>query len=225
MKRFSPHFEILPPSQRGLWEELSPLKELGFVLYGGTAAALQLGHRQSIDFDFFNHRPLDRDRLRARLPLFREGELVQDMENTLEVITKEGVKVSFFGGIAFGRVGTPLLSSDGVLAVASLDDIMATKLKVIHQRTEAKDYQDIAAMIRAGVTIETGMAAAEKMYAPNFSPQIALRALVYFEGGDLTRLSVEDRKQLIRAAAAVRSLPEVRIQPFLCADSNLPDSD
>ena len=53
MNSFQPNLEILPKSQQQLWQQLKPVSELGFVLYGGTAIALQLGHRQSIDFDFF----------------------------------------------------------------------------------------------------------------------------------------------------------------------------
>ena len=53
MARFKPHLEILPPAQQRLWPELRPAAELGFALYGGTAIALRLGHRTSVDFDFF----------------------------------------------------------------------------------------------------------------------------------------------------------------------------
>lgn len=45
------------------------------------------------------------------------------------------------------RMGEPSLTEDGVLQVASFDDLMATKLKVLLQRAEARDYRDIAAMI------------------------------------------------------------------------------
>ena len=55
MKIFEPSFDILPESQKALWLDLSPCKDLGFVLYGGTAIALQIGHRASIYFDFFSH--------------------------------------------------------------------------------------------------------------------------------------------------------------------------
>lgn len=47
-----PKLEILPPSQLKLWPLLSQIPK-NFILYEGTAVALQLGHRESIDFDFF----------------------------------------------------------------------------------------------------------------------------------------------------------------------------
>ena len=60
MTTFEPRLDILPAAQRKLWPELKPVQQQGFVLYGGTAIALRLGHRQSVDFDFFSSRPSTR---------------------------------------------------------------------------------------------------------------------------------------------------------------------
>ena len=46
------YLTILPSAQRRLWDELRDVPET-FILYGGTAIALQIGHRHSVDFDFF----------------------------------------------------------------------------------------------------------------------------------------------------------------------------
>lgn len=54
----SPRVDILPACQRQLWPELASVPR-SFVLYGGTALALRLGHRQSVDFNFFQSSPLD----------------------------------------------------------------------------------------------------------------------------------------------------------------------
>ena len=56
---FKPCTSILPRAQQQLWPELSATVAMGFVLYGGTAIALRLGHRPSVDFDFFSERPLE----------------------------------------------------------------------------------------------------------------------------------------------------------------------
>lgn len=218
MDTFTPLLEILPAAQRQLWSELRRVQTLGFVLYGGTAIALRLGHRQSVDFDFFSSRPLDRVALRQALPFLQKSEVRQDSRNTFEVATASGVKVSFFGGLDFGRVDRPEQTHDGVLSVASLTDLMATKLKVILQRSEAKDYQDIAAMVRAGVRVERGLAAAEQMFKPTFAPAESLKALVYFEGGDMRRVPTADRETLIAATRSVKALPEVKIEPDLSGE-------
>ena len=102
------HLEVLPPSQRAIWD--GPLGALpaGWVLYGGTAIALHLGHRSSIDFDFFSADALDRVALRRSCSALAGAETLQDEPDTLTVVVEqagEPVKLSFLGGIDFGRVG------------------------------------------------------------------------------------------------------------------------
>lgn len=212
-----PRLETLPPAQRSMWPELHRAADLGLVLYGGTAIALRLGHRPSVDFDFFSSEALDREGLSAAFPFLRAATVLQDRPNTLTIlVSREGeqgghVQVSFFGGIGFGRVGQPDLTEDGHLLVASLDDLMATKLKVLLQRVESKDYRDVDAMIRAGASLPRGLAAARELFGPAFQPSECLKALAYFEGGDLEILASETRAFLISAAAAVRDLPAVPV--------------
>lgn len=214
---FKPHMEILPPAQQRLWPQLGTSADLGFVLYGGTAIGLRLGHRPSADFDFFSEKPLDREAIQAAFPFVAGSTAVQDERNALGVLVPCGdpahshVKVSFFGTIGMGRVGQPDLTADGVLLVASLDDLMATKVKVVLQRAEAKDYRDIAAMIEAGVSLPRGLAAARAIFGPNFQPSESLKALVYFADGDLQTLSKGEKNTLVKAVSAVRELPEVVI--------------
>lgn len=215
MDTFKPRLDILPAAQRQLLPELRPVQQHGYVLYGGTAIALRLGHRQSVDFDFFSSRPVNRDALRQALPFLKQSTVLQDSHNTFTVMTASKVKVSFFGGLNFGRAGQPQHTPDGFLRVASPTDLMATKLKVILQRSEAKDYQDIAAMVRAGTRVDTGLAAAEKMFKPTFPPAESLKAMVYFQGGDMARLSAADRLVLTEAARNVKVLPAVTIEPDL----------
>ena len=141
MTRFPPRLDILPPGQKALWNDLHDIKELGWVLYGGTAIALRLGHRASVDFDFFSDRLLDRASLDGVCHVLAGALVLQERADTLTLLVQmagAGIKVSFFGGIGFGRVGTPELTTDGVAAVASADDLLAHKLKVLLQRVEAK---------------------------------------------------------------------------------------
>ena len=58
MKTFEPRFDVLPQEQKALWPELRAVPP-AFVLYGGTALALRLGHRVSVDFDFFSSEPFE----------------------------------------------------------------------------------------------------------------------------------------------------------------------
>ena len=138
-----PILTALPDEQRRLWTELADVPD-SFVLYGGTALALRLGHRSSVDFGFFSSASLDHDALFS-IPFVAHAEVLQREPTALTMsVTMNGepVKVSFFGTIDIGRVGDPDQTEDQVLWVASLLDLFGTKLKVLLQRIAARDYLD-----------------------------------------------------------------------------------
>ena len=210
MNGFEPHWDGLPNPQRAIVPQLAPTLKLGLVLYGGTAVALRLGHRTSIDFDFFTQNAIDADEIGREFAFIRESQVIQQQRDTLTVLApSQGgtVKISFFGDIGFGRVGSPDVTRDPKIKVASLEDLLATKLKVLLQRVESKDYRDIVAILRHGISLETGLAAAASMYFPNFQPSEAMKALTYFEGGDLVALSPSERDYLTRVVSRIKSIP------------------
>lgn len=109
-RRFEPKLSILPAAQREIWPLLVPAPRLQFVLYGGTAVALQLGHRESLDFDFFRSAPLDKDEIRTEFGFIKSAAILQDAPDTLVVLAdmpSGSVKVSF-GHIRFGRITDPM---------------------------------------------------------------------------------------------------------------------
>jgi hypothetical protein len=202
-----PRLSILPAAQQKIWPALRAVTDLDFVLYGGTAIALRLGHRISVDFDFFTVGDFDPFTLRGQLPFLESAGALQSEPQTLTVSLPvqgeiEAVKLSFFGGIGFADAERADMTDDGVAKVASLIDLMATKLVVLQKRVEAKDYQDIAAMLRAGVALTDGLTRAREMYGRAFQPSESLKAMVYFEGSDLADLSSADRTTLVGAARA-----------------------
>ena len=212
-KRFEARTDILPQAQKEIWPQLSPAQQASFVLYGGTAVALHLGHRVSVDFDFFRTEPLDKAQLNRMFAFVRDGRVIQDQPDTLVVMGSAPsgpVKVSFFGGMGIRHVNQPDHTSDSVLLVASLDDLLATKLKAILDRAEAKDYRDIAAMISAGTSLERALAAFAKMFKSD--PILPLKALGFFKDGDLPTLSQQDRKLLSAARDAVIDIPEIELR-------------
>ena len=119
------------------------------------------------------------------------------------------VKLSFFGTIDFGRVGDPELICEGQLRVASLLDLLASKFKVVLQRIELKDYLDIVEILRSGIELERGLGAARALSGSRFQPSECLKALVYFEGGDLEELGNEDRDYLVKSVSNVRELIKI----------------
>jgi hypothetical protein len=209
-QRLEPKLGVLPAAQKEIWASLAPAPQLNFVLYGGTAIALHLGHRESLDFDFFRSEPLDKDQIRAAFGFISGAAILHDAPDTLVVLAEMPsgpVKVSFFGGIGFGRVNDPLRTRDDILLVASLDDLMATKLKATQDRAEAKDYRDIAEMISAGVSLPVGLSAFRAMF--DGEPAQVLRALGFFGDGDLNTLGSVDQALLRNARDRVAQLPSV----------------
>lgn len=210
---FRPRLDILPEPQRQLWPELAALPK-DYVLYGGTAIALHLGHRDSIDFDFFISRSIDPRRLLEDLPILREARVTQLEPETLSVTVDRGgpIKLSFFGVPKLGRVRDPLATDDIGLPVADLLDLSGAKVSVVQVRAEAKDYIDIGAMLKAKLSLSQMLSAGLAMYGPTFTPQAALKSLCYFDEPNLTALPIT-LKDLLRAAVKgvdLAMLPDVQ---------------
>jgi len=220
---FSPRLDILPPPQRRLWNELADIPS-EFVLYGGTAVALHLGHRHSADFDFFGERPLDPNNLTLAIPFLAKATVTQREPNTLScVVDRDGpVKLSFFGLPSFRRLRLPSIAPDNHLRIASLFDLGGTKASVVQMRAEAKDYIDIDAMLLDGrIDLPTMLACARAIYGSQFNPQVTLKALSFFDDGDLRRLPQDLRERLARA---IRSVDLDRLPVVAACDRDLDDN-
>lgn len=208
------HLEILPPAQKILWPLLSEIPA-EFLLYGGTAIALQLGHRQSIDFDFFSAYPLNKNALLASLSFLEDARLVQPEINTLDcyVKTAEGaVKIQFLAGLdgKQGRVEEPLRCEDNGLRVATLRDLLATKLNTIQARAELKDYLDIAAILKTGISLEEGLGCSQAVFGKHFDPGTSLRALCSYRDGNLSETPEAMRTYLTQLAIRVNEIPTIQ---------------
>jgi hypothetical protein len=202
MAVFQPRLRVLPAAQRALWAELDATPER-FTLYGGTALALRLGHRRSVDFDFFSNSRFDPDALGRELPNLAAAERVQVTEQSLTCrVDRAGpVLVSFFGGLGLGRVAPRERAAGSKVMVASLLDLAGTTAAVIQRRAEARDYLDIDALLRHGLDLREILAAGSGVYGAQFNPLITLKALGYFD--DVPGLSAAVRNRLRKAVAAV----------------------
>ena len=202
---FAPRLDILPKPQRRLWDELAAVPP-EFVLYGGTAVALHLGHRQSADFDFFGNRPFDPAKLTASVPFLTAAMITQREPNTLSCTLNRGgvIKLSFFGVPGVPRLKSPLIAPDNGLQIASLLDLAGMKASVVQMRAEAKDYIDIDAILADGrIDLPAALAAAKAIYGQSFNPQATLKALTYFEDGTVKKIPQAMRDRLVRAVRAV----------------------
>ncbi len=228
----TPLLDVLPQAQRELWPRLNELPS-HFVLYGGKAIALHIGHRVSIDFDFFTDAALgetDKQNLLRDISWLAGADILQTDRNTLTVSLTQStpIKISFFGAIKTGCVSAPSKTDDHVICIASLDDLFAHKLKVIHDRGEGKDYQDIACMLLQGQSLARGLAAKEALFGPSVPPMVTLKALAYIDDiSEPWRLS-DDMK--IAISDAIKQLPDrwepasIFSQTISCMPPTLPSS-
>jgi Nucleotidyl transferase AbiEii toxin, Type IV TA system len=197
----TPRLDILPVSQRRLWPELAQTPD-HFTLYGGTAIALRLGHRQSVDFDFFSPKTFEPRVLLETVPYLSGAEVRKSAASDLTVTVDRGgpVQLSFFGNFDLGQVATPEYVEGPQFEIASLVDLAGMKAAVVTQRAEIKDYLDIHALLtRANISLATMLAAAIVIYGTEFIPLLSLKAISYYGDRSLAGLPADLRRDLIEA--------------------------
>jgi hypothetical protein len=205
----------LPPGQRRFWDGYAGRVPGHYVLYGGTAIALRLGHRPSIDFDFFSDVSLDEGELRRALPILDRATVLRRAPDTLAASVDEDdgpLRLSFFGGLRIGRVAEPDRPT-GAAAIAAPLDLLATKLKALHDRIEAKDYLDIEALLRSGVTLDEGIAAAMTLFGRTLNPLDTAKAVAWFRDSGLEDV-LPERTRTYLAVAAARFDPSTEPLPL-----------
>jgi len=195
---------ILSEAQAALWPRLGEIPE-PFVLYGGTALAMRLGHRESVDFDFFSAQSFSPTELLAELGWLGSVSINRSSPNNLEFTTARDVRFSFLGGMSIQCVAEPSSVEENGLVVASVYDLAGTKAKAILDRSEWKDYVDIATLLRNDHVLPDIIGYATAIFDPLFEfPAAAfLRSLVYFDEGTAADVPEAMRREL--EAAVVRA--------------------
>jgi predicted nucleotidyltransferase component of viral defense system len=170
------YFSVLIPRQIKLLKKLKFLKKYGFYLAGGTALALQIGHRTSIDFDFYTEKKFDSQKLYKLLEKkLKRVTLLGKDEDTL-LVRIQNVSASFFR-YPYPLIFPPIQRKD-FPPLASKEDIAAMKIIAISERGTKRDFIDIYFLLKE-FSLEKILNWVKKKY-PNFNIYIALRALTYF---------------------------------------------
>ena len=197
-----PQVGILPKAQAALWPLLGGVPER-FVLYGGTGLALRLGHRTSADFDFFTPASFVPSDLLQELAWVGRVTINDAAPNNLVITTASDVNLAFFGAMRLASVAEPSLVEENGVVIASIFDLAGTKAKTILDRSEWKDYVDIATLLRHGHTIPEIIGYAQTIFEPMFEFPVAvfLRSLAWFGDGTASDLPDDMKLELERAAA------------------------
>lgn len=179
------HREVLPPHSISLLQRLSKIEVLSsFMLCGGTAVALHLGHRYSEDFDLFTPKSFDVEVLATEVNAIAARQVTDERRsrNTWHGII-DGVHVS-----CIRQVGIPLSSEGCVdgMPLASLETLAALKLNAVAGRGERKDFIDVFSICRVSSWAVADLMRVSSRLMPSMNDAHLLRSLTYFDDAEKT---------------------------------------
>jgi len=174
------YWEILNKKQAEVLPYLSFLKTKGFYLAGGTALALKIGHRASLDFDFYTEKNFKAEQIYFQF----QGEkprkiLLRTISEDTLLLEINDIAISLF------TYPYPLLkplTKSEYLNIASLEDIAAMKTIAIIQRGLMRDFIDLYFLLKK-FSLESILKFTKKKY-PGFNEYLALQSLTYFEDAE-----------------------------------------
>jgi Nucleotidyl transferase AbiEii toxin, Type IV TA system len=173
------HLEILSDEQLGLLPFVESLKK-EFYLVGGTAIALQIGHRQSIDFDLFTKGNVRKEKLAHKL---HEQNLIFQMlfanAEGFHVIVR-GVKITFFQF----PFDIPVKKSIQGIRMPDLLSLSAMKAYALGRRAKWKDYVDLYFILRDHHSLDEVIEKAQSLFQDLFSAKLFRQQLCYFQDID-----------------------------------------
>lgn len=172
--------EILSNKQADFFPRLKSFSG-NFGLVGGTAIALHLGHRQSIDFDLASLKEISADKIRKKLLEFGEIDSVIVDSGDEYTLIVSGVKFTFF------RYPFPIEFSEKLEEVISMPDIAtlaAMKAYTLGRRAKWKDYVDLYFVIKKLGAIEPIIEKAGKIFKKEFNEKNFRAQLAYFADVD-----------------------------------------
>ena len=173
--------QTIQPDTLELLKHLSAFPELSATrLVGGTALALQYGHRMSVDLDFFGQLPQDKEELIAIAK--QVGEVVVfNKSNFILQMTINNVKVDFVDYSRYEWIDEPVRGDGFVLA--SDKDIAAMKVNAIMGRGTRKDFVDLYVLLQHYSLAEILDLYMQKY--PEYSEYRALLSMTYFEDAEM----------------------------------------
>lgn len=199
---------VLNKKQQALWPLLLKFKK-DFGLVGGTAIALQLKHRQSIDFDLFTIKKLDHAVIRRQLVAMKYGieQVLVDSPEEFTIVVK-GVKLTF---LSFPFT-IKFQESYQELPLANLLTLSAMKAYALGRRAKWKDYVDILFIARELGGISPIIKMAEKIFGNEFNEKIFREQLAYFKDIDYSEEVEYLPGQAVSALTVKKSLKKLSLE-------------
>lgn len=180
------HLELLNKERLEVLQKLIPFTT-DFILGGGTALALQLGHRKSFDFDFFSSSQISKKLLEKLSQVLTIENIVIDTPDELTFFTTDNIKITFLY-----YPFKPLfkhIKSEGGLKLFPIKEIALQKAYTIGRRGEYRDYFDLYTILKNdSLSLHEIIAGAKQVFGSVFDEKLFLEQLIYF--GDMTNFDV-----------------------------------
>lgn len=174
------HPEILNENQKKLLPLISSFCDK-FYLVGGTAIALQLGHRRSIDFDLFSNKVIDQKKIRNRIiKNHRINRVIIDDKDEFTLMA-DGVKLTFL------HYPFPVKAAkkfNGYIKMPDLATLAAMKAYALGRRAKWKDYADLYWIMKKQCSILEIIKKAKAIFGAEFNEKNFREQLAYFKDID-----------------------------------------
>ena len=172
------HLEAIPKENKSVFLSLANFSD--FYLAGGTALALQIGHRISVDFDLFSDQDISEDLLLKVKNTFQDDKVIVSVNNPDELtVFVNQTKLTFL------KYPFPVISDFFEyqnLKLLNIKEIAAAKAYTIGRRGAYKDYIDLYYIILNQFSnLEEIIEIAEKKYKDEFNSRLFLEQLIYLD--------------------------------------------
>lgn len=176
------HKEILNQNQVELLNLIADFKR-EFYLVGGTAIALHIGHRQSIDFDLFKSKSFQASKIIAKIKSHNIHYIItRNVSEQLNMIISD-VKFTFF---EYPYPIEPEIKFENYIRLPTLLDLAAMKAFALGRRSKWKDYVDLYFIIKNYYTIKEISERAASIFEQQFSEKLFRAQLTYYKDIDYT---------------------------------------
>ena len=186
------HQEAITSEAKKVFEKLKNFSK--FYLVGGTGLALQLGHRLSVDFDFFWEKEIPKNLLPKLRTVYKDSEIEVILNHSEQLtVTIDGISVSFV------KYTFPVISKfldyQGI-KILPAPEIAAMKAYALGQRATFKDYVDLYFVLKEKVAnLKEIISLCEKKYREEFDARLFLEQLVYSE--DIEEIEIQFLKEKV----------------------------
>ena len=174
------HTEIFSSKQIELLPYIKDFQK-SFYMVGGTAIALHIGHRRSIEFDLFTYNQINKLRIKGKLVKipFNKIPIFEDFDQ-LHLLIND-VKITFF---SFPFVVKHPLKIDSNISIPTLLSLAAMKAFALGRRAKWKDYVDLYFILHDYYSMQDICKAAGEIFGEQFSEKLFRQPLAFHKDID-----------------------------------------